>query len=56
MGRHILIHTPAPLSLNANVVVAPEPGGLAIFREYDFSVAHKAHPESPLRDQILRLF
>lgn len=56
MGRHILIHTLAPLSLMQTSLSLLRPGGLAIFHEYDFSVVHKAYPESPLRDQVVHLF
>jgi len=56
IGRHILIHTPAPISLMQASFSLLKSGGLAIFHEYDFSVAHKGYPESPLRDQVMRLF
>jgi len=56
LGRHILIHTAAPLSLMQTSLSLLRPGGVAIFHEYDFSVVHRAYPELPLRDQIMRLF
>jgi SAM-dependent methyltransferase len=56
VGRHILIHAPDPLSVVRAAFSALNPGGIAVFQEYDFSVLHPSYPESPLRDRIFGIF
>ena len=56
IGRHILIHTPNPLSILQSAARALRSGGVAVFQEFDFSVVHPAYPASPLREQVLRVF
>jgi ubiquinone/menaquinone biosynthesis C-methylase UbiE len=56
VGRHILIHTDDALRFMKTVLSILNPGGIAVFQEYDFSVLHAAYPESPLRDQAMKVF
>ncbi len=55
IGRHILIHTPKPLSILQNTLQILRKGGVAMFQEYDFSVIQPAFPAWPLREQLVRL-
>ena len=55
VGRHILIHTPDPLSLVRTAFAALKPRGIAVFQEYDFAVVHPTHPHSPLGDRVKEL-
>jgi ubiquinone/menaquinone biosynthesis C-methylase UbiE len=52
IGRHIFIHTPDPLALMRSAFTLLNPGGVAAFQEYDFSVVHPSYPELPLRDRV----
>jgi len=56
IGRHILIHTADPLELLRNGLSFLNPGGVAVFQEYDFNVVHRAYPESPLRERAFEIF
>src|SRR5262249_38067422 len=56
VGRHILIHAPAPLALFETARAALKCGGIAVFQEYDFSVLHSAYPVTPLRERLTELF
>ncbi len=56
VGRHILIHTPKPLSILQHTFQNLTQGGVAVFQEYDFSVIQPAYPAWPLREKIFRLF
>ena len=55
-GRHILIHTPNPLSILQSTIRLLRKGGVAVFQEFDFSAVHPAYPASPLREQVLGVF
>lgn len=55
IGRHIFIHTPDPLALMRSAFTLLNPGGVAAFQEYDFSVIHPSHPPLPLRDRVFAL-
>jgi cyclopropane fatty-acyl-phospholipid synthase-like methyltransferase len=56
IGRHILIHMTEPLALLEAAFAALQPGGVAVFQEYDFSVLHPAYPSVPLRDRMAEIF
>jgi ubiquinone/menaquinone biosynthesis C-methylase UbiE len=56
IGRHILIHTPDPRGVVARAHALLNPGGVVVFQEYDFSVVHRAFPESPLYERLLEIF
>ena len=56
IGRHILIHTPDPRVVVGLAHSLLNPGGVAVFQEYDFSVVHRAFPDAPLYDRIFEIF
>ena len=56
IGRHILIHTPDPRVVVGMAHSLLNPGGVAVFQEYDFSVVHHAFPEAPLYGRIMEVF
>ncbi|MDE3165592.1 MAG: class I SAM-dependent methyltransferase [Acidobacteriota bacterium] len=56
VGRHILIHTPDPLSVLKDARELLAPRGLAAFQEFDFRLITPSFPEMPLRDRTLRIF
>jgi ubiquinone/menaquinone biosynthesis C-methylase UbiE len=56
IGRHILIHTPDPRGVVAKAHSLLNPGGVAVFQEYDFSVVHRPFPEQPLYERLLETF
>jgi len=56
IGRHILIHTPDPRTVVAIAHSLLNPGGVAVFQEYDFSVVHHPFPEAPLAERMLEIF
>ncbi len=55
VGRHILIHTPDPLSVLRKAFQSLRGGGVAVFQEFDFSVIQPAYPPCPLREQVIGL-
>jgi len=56
IGRHILIHTPDPRVVVAIAKSLLNPGGVAVFQEYDFSVVHRPFPEAPLCERMFEIF
>jgi hypothetical protein len=56
IGRHILIHTPEPLSLLKKAYSALVEGGVAVFQEYDFSVIHCPYPRCPQFERTMQVF
>ncbi len=56
IGRHILIHTPDPHVVVGLAHSLLNPGGVAVFQEYDFSVVHRPFPEAPLCERIFEIF
>jgi ubiquinone/menaquinone biosynthesis C-methylase UbiE len=56
IGRHILIHTPDPQAVVITAHSLLRSGGVAVFQEYDFSVAHRAYPEAPLYERTFEVF
>lgn len=56
VGRHILIHTRDPLAVLRDCAALLHERGLAAFHEYDFSVAHRGWPPTPLRDRVMLVF
>jgi len=56
IGRHILIHTPDPRVIAGMAHSLLNPGGVAVFQEYDFSVIHRPFPEAPLCERIFEIF
>jgi len=56
VGRHILIHSKDPLSVLRRCAAVLHQRGLAVFHEYDFSVAHRGWPPTPLRDRTMAVF
>lgn len=56
IGRHILIHTPEPLSLLKKARTDLVEGGVAVFQEYDFSVIHSCYPRCPLFERTMLIF
>lgn len=56
IGRHILIHTPDPRVAIGIAHSLLEPGGVAVFQEYDFSVVHRPFPEAPLCERMFEIF
>jgi len=56
IGRHILIHTPDPRVVVGMAHSLLNPGGIAVFQEYDFSVIHRPFPEAPLYERIFEIF
>jgi len=59
IGRHILIHTPDPRVVVGMAHSLLNPGGVAVFQEYDFSVIHCPFADAPLyvrTCEIFRLF
>ena len=55
IGRHILIHTPDPPGVVGLAHSLLNPGGVAVFQEFDFSVVHRPFPEAPLYERILEI-
>ena len=55
VGRHILIHTPDPLSVLKDAWALLEPRGLAAFQEFDFQLVTPSYPATPLRDGAFRI-
>ena len=56
IGRHILIHTPNPRVVVGIAHSLLNPGGVAVFQEFDFNVIHRPFPEAPLYERILEIF
>src|SRR6185503_14445047 len=56
IGRHILIHTPDPRVVVGFAKSLLNPGGVAVFQEYDFSVVHRPFPEAPLCERMFEIF
>jgi ubiquinone/menaquinone biosynthesis C-methylase UbiE len=56
IGRHILIHTPDPRVVVAKAHSLLNPGGVAVFQEYDFSVIHSPFLAAPLHDRTFEIF
>jgi len=56
IGRHILIHTPDPRVVVGMAHSLLQPGGVAVFQEYDFSVVHRPFPDAPLCARIFDVF
>jgi hypothetical protein len=56
IGRHILIHTPDPRVVVGMAHSLLNPGGVAVFQEYDFSVVHRPFPAAPLYERIMEIF
>ena len=56
IGRHILIHTPDPGRVVGTAHSLLNPGGVAVFQEYDFSVVHHPFPEAPLCERSFETF
>jgi len=56
IGRHILIHTPDPRVVVGMAHSLLNPGGVAVFQEYDFSVVHRPFPEAPLCERTFEIF
>ena len=56
VGRHILIHSKDPLAVIRTCAALLYQRGLAAFHEYDFSVAHRGWPPTPLRDRVMEVF
>jgi SAM-dependent methyltransferase len=55
VGRHILIHTPDPLGTLQKAWRMLHEGGVAVFQEWDCSVAQPAYPAWPLRETVFQL-
>src|SRR4029077_12828179 len=53
---HILIHTPDPRVVVGTAHSLLNPGGVAVFQEYDFSVVHRPFAEAPLYERLLEIF
>src|SRR6185436_1350038 len=56
IGRHILIHTPDPRVVVGLAHSLLNPGGVAVFQEYDFSVVHRPFPAVPLYERVMQVF
>ena len=56
IGRHILIHTPDPRDVVGMAHSLLNPGGVAVFQEYDFSVIHRPFPAAPLCERQFDIF
>jgi ubiquinone/menaquinone biosynthesis C-methylase UbiE len=56
IGRHILIHTPDPRLVVSLAHALLNPGGVAVFQEYDFSTVHHPFPEAPLYERTFEVF
>ncbi len=56
IGRHVLIHATDPQTVMKTAFSILNPGGVAIFQEFDFSVFHPAFPDSPLMNQVYAVF
>ena len=56
IGRHILIHTPDPCAVVGMAHSLLNPGGVAVFQEYDFSVIHRPFPAAPLCERQFEIF
>lgn len=56
IARHVLIHTPDPRAVVGIAQSLLNPGGVAVFQEYDFSVVHRSFPEAPLYERIFEIF
>lgn len=56
IGRHILIHTPDPGRIVGTAHSLLNPGAVAVFQEYDFSVVHRPFPAAPLYERIFEIF
>jgi 2-polyprenyl-3-methyl-5-hydroxy-6-metoxy-1,4-benzoquinol methylase len=56
IGRHVLIHTPDPRVVVGTAHSLLNPGGVAVFQEYDFSTVHRPFPEAPLYERIFEVF
>src|SRR3954452_25167736 len=56
IGRHILIHTPDPAVVVGMAHSLLNPGGVAVFQEYDFSTIHRSFPEAPLYERAFEIF
>jgi ubiquinone/menaquinone biosynthesis C-methylase UbiE len=56
IGRHILIHAPDPRLVVVMAHSLLNPGGVAVFQEYDFSVVHRAFPEAALYERTFEIF
>ena len=56
IGRHILIHTPDPGRVVGTAHSLLNPGGVAVFQEYDFSVVHHPFPGAPLCERSFEIF
>jgi ubiquinone/menaquinone biosynthesis C-methylase UbiE len=56
IGRHILIHAPDPRVVVGMAHSRLNPGGVAVFQEYDFTVVHRPFPEAPLCARMFEIF
>jgi 2-polyprenyl-3-methyl-5-hydroxy-6-metoxy-1,4-benzoquinol methylase len=56
IGRHILIHAADPRAVVGIAHSLLNPGGVAVFQEFDFNVVHRPFPEAPLHDRMLEIF
>ncbi len=56
IGRHILIHTPDPRGVVGRAYSSLNPGGVAVFQEFDFTVVHRAFPDAPLYERNFEIF
>jgi ubiquinone/menaquinone biosynthesis C-methylase UbiE len=56
IGRHILIHTPDPRVVVGMAHSLLNPGGVAVFQEYDFSVVHGPYLNAPVFERVFEIF
>jgi ubiquinone/menaquinone biosynthesis C-methylase UbiE len=56
IGRHILIHTPQPQVVVGIAHSLLNPGGVAVFQEFDFSTVHRPYPAAPLCERVMEIF
>jgi ubiquinone/menaquinone biosynthesis C-methylase UbiE len=56
IGRHVLLHTPDPRLVVGIAHSVLNPGGVAVFQEFDFSVVHRAFPDAPLYERMFDIF